>query len=380
MAIDGDHQLIHLRHALHRLAEPSGDECATADRVASELAGMDLRRGIGGHGLAAVIDGDSPGPTVMLRADLDALPIPESRDLPHASRDPEWSHRCGHDGHMTMLIGALRQLASEPPAHGRVVGLFQPAEETGEGAMAVIQDPAFGSIAPDVAVAAHNLPGYPLRAVVIRAGTMMCASRGLEVVLRGATSHAAEPERGRSPAPVAAQIVQAWTSAPQLHTAFADSAQVTVTHVAVGEPTFGISPGRGRVLATLRATADRALDELEVRLRQVAAGLADAGGVTAEFSTHESFPATENDPRVVAAVASSAADLGLEVQHLDRPLPWSEDFGHFGQRCPIAMVGLGAGADHPPVHHPGYDFPDGLLGPGATLLERVARRLLEGVS
>jgi amidohydrolase len=375
-----DGHLLDLRRALHRLAEPSGAERATAERVASELEGLTVFRGIGGHGLAAVIDTGAPGPTVMLRADLDALPIPESRDLPHRSRDPEYSHRCGHDGHMTMLIGALRRLASTPPPQGRVVGLFQPAEETGVGARAVLDDSAFAALQPDVGIALHNLPGYPLGRVVVRAGAMMCASRGLEVVLHGATSHAAEPEKGRSPAPVAAQIVQAWSAAPQLHTAFAEPVQVTVTHVVVGEASFGISPGRGRVLATLRATTDERIDGIESWLRRSATALAEAGVIAAEFRVHEVFPATRNEPRIVEVVASSATEVGLEVSRLDRPLPWSEDFGHFGQRCPIAMIGIGAGVDHPPVHHPDYDFPDDLLVPGVTLLERVARRLLDGVS
>ncbi len=201
-----------LRRRLHVLAERSGSEAATAAFVADRLAPARptaLLTGLGGHGVAAVFaaPGGAAGPTVVLRAELDALPIAESIELPHASRTPGCAHKCGHDGHMAVLLGVARDLAARPPARGRVVLLFQPAEETGEGAARVAADPRFRALAPDWLFALHNLPGYPEGRVLVRSGAFCAGSAGLTVTLAGATSHAAYPEQGRSPDKAMAELV-----------------------------------------------------------------------------------------------------------------------------------------------------------------------------
>jgi len=193
--------LAELRRRLHRRAEVSSKEERTAALIAEAMSGFDrgtgpdqVLRGLGGHGVAFTFSGKEEGPTVLLRCELDALPIPETIALEHGSADPAASHKCGHDGHMATLVGVAADLAERPLARGRAVLLFQPAEETGEGAARVIADPQFTLIAPDFAVALHNLPGRPLGSVVVRRGAFNCASVGLIARLRGRTSHAAEPE------------------------------------------------------------------------------------------------------------------------------------------------------------------------------------------
>ena len=189
--------LIGLRRELHRVAEPSGEELITAARLVDEVADLapdSVVDHLGGHGVAVVFDGSKAGPTVLLRADMDAVPIDETLTLEYASATPGISHKCGHDGHMAMAVGVARCIARARPDRGRVVVLFQPSEETGGGAAAIIGDPAFAVCRPDTALAAHNLPGYGLGRVVIRPGTFACASRGLTIELVGATCHAAEPE------------------------------------------------------------------------------------------------------------------------------------------------------------------------------------------
>ncbi len=336
-----------------------------------------IGRGIAGHGIAAVFGGDADGPTVLLRSDMDALPIDETLDLAHGSETGGVAHKCGHDGHMAMAVGAAGRFVAGRPPRGRLVLLFQPAEETGEGAAGILADPAFGALRPDCAIAVHNLPGFDLGTVVVRAGVFACASRGLAAELVGATSHAAEPERGRSPALAVAQLIESWSAARQLFTGLEDSVQATVIHAAVGHPAFGTSPGEGRVMATVRATSDEALERLDERLRRLAESIAETWDLEVELRAAEPFPATVNDPKIVAVVAAAAAECGRELVEPERAFSWSEDFGHFGRRCPSVLFGLGAGTATPALHHPHYDFPDELLPIGSALLETAVQRLLE---
>ncbi len=373
-------ELTRLRRRLHTVAELSGHEEQTARLLSETLEGLapdHLMGGLGGHGLAGVFGDGEAGPTVLLRADMDALPIEEPPSLEHASHNPGVSHKCGHDGHMAMAVGVARRFSKQRPGRGRLVVLFQPAEETGRGAAEVIRDSRFADIRPDIAVAVHNLPGFELGDVILREGPFACASRGLVCELTGTSSHAAEPERGRSPALAVAHIITAWSSSRQLFTGLSESAQATVIHAAVGRPAFGTSPGDGRVMATLRAPDDALIDSLEERLTEVARGVAEAWDVVPAFRTEEIFPATNNDPEIVAIIGDAAAALGCTVTRPDQPFAWSEDFGHFSGVCPSALFGLGAGVDRPALHHPDFDFPDALIPGGVELLETTLRRWLE---
>jgi len=367
-----------LRRDLHRHPELAGREAGTAGRLRELLAGLapdDLVAGLGGHGLAAVFRGAAAGPRVLLRCELDALPQPEFLELPHGSTVPGVAHKCGHDGHMAMMVGAAADLAAERPARGEVVFLFQPAEETGEGAARVIADPAFARLEPDRAFALHNLPGEELGAVLWRRGPFACASEGLVVELTGASAHAGEPEAGRSPALALAGLIQALSEAPRRPPAFAEDVRSTVVHARLGEEALGTTPGRARLVATLRAVDPSDLERLAARCRAIAMELAAAHGLAVSLWSAEPFPATVNDTEVAELAATVAGELGLALRELPRPLPWSEDFGHFTARCPGALVGLGAGTGQPPLHHPDYDFPDALIEPGRRLLAGIARRL-----
>ncbi|MEJ2190072.1 MAG: amidohydrolase [Acidobacteriota bacterium] len=365
-----------LRRELHQMAELSGAEWATAARITGELEALGcdtIVEGLGGHGVAAELRGARPGPTVLLRADLDALPIAETIDLEHGSRNSGVAHKCGHDGHMTMAVGVARRVAAARPNHGRLVVLFQPAEETGEGAAAVLGDPAFSGLRPDVAIAVHNLPGFELGEVVLRPGPFACASRGLTIELEGATSHAAEPDHGRSPALAVAQIIESWTAARQLFTGFGDSVVATVVHASLGERAFGTSPGSGSVSATIRAETDELIEPVERRLRELGQRIAEVWELSSTLSLHEVFPATLNDPEVVSVVSDVARRSGLAIREPSGVFSWSEDFGHFGTIAPSALIGLGAGVGQPALHHPTYDFPDELIPTGVELLEAAIR-------
>ena len=208
-------ELTEWRHELHRAPELSGQEAETARKVAAFLAATSADRietSIGGHGVAAVYQGAEPGPTVMFRAELDGLPIDEISDAPYRSTVPGKGHLCGHDGHMATLAALARGLGRQRPARGRAVLLFQPAEENGAGAAAVLADPKFQSLSPDYAFALHNLPGLPLGHVALDEGPVNCASRGMRIALTGKTAHASTPEHGASPMPAVAALMPALTA------------------------------------------------------------------------------------------------------------------------------------------------------------------------
>lgn len=369
-----------LRQKLHRLAELSNEERETAGVVAQELRATrpdELIEGLGGHGLAAVYRGGEPGPRVLLRSDMDALPIEDVADLEYRSKRPGVAHKCGHDGHMAILIGVARAFGRTRPARGETVLLFQPAEETGEGAARVLDDERFEPLQPDRALALHNLPRFPMGRVVVREGPFASASTGILVDLEGVSSHAAEPHRGISPVAAICALAQGFQAAPQRAAALHECVQATVVGLDVGGPAFGTSPARGRLMATLRAHEQASMDALVRYCEDLARGQAAAYGLRCEIAFTDVFPATENDPEVVRAVARGAEAAGLTVDRVPLPFPWSEDFGHVTRRFPGALIGLGSGETQPSLHHRDYDFPDELIETGRELLLAAHRALLD---
>jgi amidohydrolase len=371
--------LIALRRALHGAPDLAGSEHRTASMVRDFLNQHPPDawiEGIGGTGFVALYEGAAPGPRVLFRAELDALPIPESIDLAHGSDRPGVAHKCGHDGHMAMVAGLAPELSRTRPARGSVALLFQPAEETGEGAERVVEDPLYAKVAPDRVFALHNLPGHPLGSVIVRPGPFASASTGLIVELTGATSHASEPESGNSPALAVASLIQSFSAVPQRFTSLHEAAQVTIVHAKVGEVAFGTSPGAGVVMATLRSHQQDVMDRISERCLALARGTAETFGLQCRTRWTEPFPATHNDPESVDLVVEAALALGLSVIHRDVPFPWSEDFGRFTQRHPGALFGLGAGEHQPPLHHPTYDFPDEVLNVGTRVFLALLRGML----
>lgn len=368
--------LIALRHALHRRPELSGEEKETAARIVTELGKYrpdEVLTDLGTHGVAAIYDSGKPGSTVLFRCELDGLPITEISTFGWRSEIEGKGHLCGHDGHMAILCGLAKQLSANRPARGRVVLLFQPAEETGAGAADVIADPRFERIQPDFAFALHNLPGLPLGAVGVRPGPFTFASEGLAIRLTGRTSHAAQPEAGVSPAAVMSGLIEALPALPRTLGHTPGHSLVTLSHARLGEAAFGISPGEADVWVTIRAIDDALQAELMQKAEQLADELAEAGGLEIEFSKHENFAAGHNDEEAVERIEAAAAALGAARVDVGDPFRWSEDFGRFGSVARTGLFVLGSGEDHPRLHNPDFDFPDELIGPGIALFEHIAR-------
>ncbi len=373
-------ELTALRRLLHRFPEVSRAEAATAQRVAEALRSLDpdqIVTGLGGHGVAAVFKGGADGPTVLFRAELDALPIQELSDAPHRSTIPGKGHLCGHDGHMTFLLGLARLIMRKRPATGRVILLFQPAEEDGSGAAAVVADAGFAALRPDWAFAIHNLPGLPLGHAALAPGVVNCASQGLKITLSGKTAHASQPEAGLSPALALSRLIPALQDLGQGGALSADYRLVTLTHARLGEPAFGIAPGEAEIWATLRTIEDSRMAALRDAAMGLAKAEAQAWGLGLAVTHHDDFAASVNDPDATAHLTRALDALHIPHDTGDLPMRGSEDFGRFGGHgTRSAMLFLGAGESHAALHNPDYDFPDDLIPVGIRIFHRVMTDLL----
>lgn len=372
-------KLVELRHALHQAPEISDEEVGTAKTIETYLMELSpdwLVTQLGGHGVAAVFDGESAGPTILIRCELDGLPIHEISDLPYRSKIGGKGHLCGHDGHMAIVCGVATGLHLQRSKSGRVVLLFQPAEETGAGARAVIADSKFASLAPDFAFALHNYPGIENGTVSVKDGPINCASRGMRVVFEGKTSHASNPADGISPMAAMSAFMADITAFSTGEVTDADFALVTVVHAALGEPAFGISPGRAEVWATLRTIADDRMAALVSACEQSAERLAKAHGLSYTISYDDVFEASHNDPVATAMVLQALELESVSHKILSAPTRWSEDFGVFGKECKAAMLFLGSGKKQPQLHNPDFDFPDKLIETGVKIFHRIIQQKL----
>lgn len=368
-------KLVNIRRHLHSIAETAHKESRTARYIADKLKDMaKIREGIGGHGIIATIDSGRQGPVLLFRAELDALPIDETIDLPHASKTRDVAHKCGHDGHMAILMGLACKLQEKPLKRGKVHLLFQPAEETGEGAQRMLEDPEMQDIRPDLVFALHNLPGFPEKAVILREDVFAAGSAGLIVRLTGNTAHAAHPEQGRSPASAVAALIQNWEALPGKVLESGRFGLLTIIHARIGSPAFGTTPGYAELMATLRASEPEDLASLRKEAVATAEREAKRYHLKMNHEWTEVFHPTVNHGHAVKLAEKAASKLagrGLldkqHIMHIPDPFPWSEDFGCFTGKYPGALFGLGAGTEHPHLHDTHYDFPDGLLSTGVML-------------
>ncbi|MBL1213334.1 MAG: amidohydrolase [Ignavibacteriae bacterium] len=373
-------ELIELRKTIHANPELAHEEKNTAERLTRFIKKFNpdkIIERIAGNGVAFIYEGNKNGPVILLRAELDALPITEECEFDYKSVNNGVSHKCGHDGHMTILAGLARKLNENKINKGKVVLLFQPAEEIGEGAEKIINDKKFTEIKPDYAFALHNLPGFKKHEIIIRNNTFAAASVGMKVELKGKTSHAAHPENGISPSDAVADIIKKFNSVINaIKNENFDFGLVTIIHVSIGEKAFGTSPGYAEVYATLRANSDADLEVIKSKCVEIVELIAKEEKLKSEISWTEAFPATVNDPEAVDFIISAANQLKLNIKNIDSPFRWTEDFGHFTKTYTGALFGLGAGKQTPQLHNPDYDFPDELILTGINIFHTIIQNIL----
>ncbi len=369
--------LTEIRRDLHANPELSGFEKNTQQKIKSFLKANTSAEVIevGGTGVLARFIGKEPGETAMLRADIDALPIQEINTFEYRSNSTGVSHKCGHDGHTTIMLGVAEQLTKNPPRKGEAWLLFQPAEENGKGAQGVLADDQFNMDKVDWVFATHNLPGFERHQIVLKEGPFTGNVSTAIIKLFGKTAHAAEPEKGHNPAGTIARILS-WGEEHTLNQPTSnDFFLVTPVYVTMGELAYGISAGYGEVHLTIRSWRTDLFEEKCKQLVDHVNEICAKAHITPEISWAEEFYANINHPEAVAFVSKAADTHSLHKQQVEQPFKWGEDFGLFTQKTKGAMFGIGAGTDMPALHNPDYDFPDEITETGIKLFTGILSQI-----
>ena len=370
------------RRDFHRHPELGFDEHRTAARVAELLRGfgLEVHEGVGGTGVVGVLQRGNGEASVAFRADMDALPITETGTPDWRSEHDGVMHACGHDGHTSMLLGAAAHLARHGDFNGRAVFIFQPNEEHGHGAAAMIKDGLFTRFAADQVFAMHNIPGMPAGSFATRAGPITASESLFEITIKAHGGHAALPHMGVDAIFVGAQLVSALQGIVSRAIDPARNGVVSVTEF--------ITDGRRNVLAgqavlkgDARALGDDTNAAIEAAMRRICAGMAATHGAEIIVDYDTVFPALRNDAAAVgAAVAAAQSVAGKErVNPACDPKLFSEDFAHMAKAVPGCFMLIGNGTDGAcarPLHASDYDFNDEILGSGAAYITALTEQLL----
>ena len=382
-------ELQKIRRDIHAHPELSYQEQRTSDVVAGKLTewGIPIVRGLGITGVVGIISNGTSKRAIGLRADMDALPMPELNTFAHASKNAGKMHACGHDGHTAMLLGAAYHLSRQRDFDGTVYVIFQPAEEGGRGAERMIQDGLFEQFPMDAVFGMHNWPGMPAGQFGVTVGPMMASSNEFEVIVTGKGSHAAQPHKAIDPVMTAVQIAQSWQTIVARNVNPNDPAVVSITQIHAGSAT-NVIPDTATLIGTVRTFNLPVLDLIERRMREIAAHTAAA------FDAEVEFKFLRNYPPLINHAAETAFAIGVmrdvvghdQVDGNVEPTMGAEDFAFMLQHKPGCYVFLGNGEgghrDHGHglgpcnLHNPSYDFNDDLLPIGATYWVRLAEAFL----
>ncbi len=374
-------ELVEFRHDLHRNPELLYDLPRTAAQVAAALraAGADeVHEGIGQTGVVAVIRGatNASGRTIGLRSDMDALPILEATGKAWASQTPGKMHACGHDGHATMLLGAAMGLARNRNFDGSVVLIFQPAEEGGAGARAMIEDGLFRRFPCDEVYGMHNRPGMAVGEFTIAPGAIMGSVDIFEIEIEGVGGHAAQPDRAIDPMPVMAALIQGLQTIHSRNMDPVEGAVISVTTVHGGNA-HNIIPTSVKLTGTVRTLRESVRDMIETRMGQMVAGTAMAFGAKGRLDYLRNYPVTVNHA-AETEYAAQAAEAVAGVGRVSRDMPptmGGEDFSFMLNEVPGAMINIGNG-DSANLHNPGYDFNDDAIAWGVSYWGALVRSRL----
>ncbi|MEM0977789.1 MAG: M20 aminoacylase family protein [Pseudomonadota bacterium] len=367
------------RRHLHAHPEIMFDCHNTAAFVVERLRefGIDqIETEVATSGVVAIIEGQGEGPTVGLRADMDALPMPEETGLDYASTVDGAMHACGHDGHTTMLLGAAKYLAETRNFKGRVALMFQPAEEGGGGARVMVEEGVLDRHRVEHVYALHNLPGLPVGSFETVAGPIMAAVDTLNINITGKGAHAAYPHEGVDPVICAAALAQNLQTIVSRNVNPMDQVVLSVTQIHTGT-VHNVIPDTAMLQATLRTFKTDVRDMVVHRIAEIVAGTARAFGVTADYCLEDGYPATINDPDMTKFAANVAAEIaGEDLVNTDAaPSMGAEDFSFMLNECPGAYLFIGNG-DTAMLHNTGYDFADDASVHGASFFARIVEKSL----
>jgi len=372
--------IVALRRDIHCEPELGFDTEKTAGKVLAALDGLplDIRTGVAENGVVATLKGEGAGPTVGLRADMDALPILEETGLPFASEVDGTMHACGHDGHTSMLVGAAHALSGmRERMNGTVKFFFQPAEEGGGGGKIMVEE----GVADDVAsiFALHLWPGLPFGKAATKAGPIMAAADAFEMTVRGAGGHGAMPHLTADAITMAAQIVTALQTVVSREVDPVEPAVLTVGEIGAGTA-FNIIPETARLGGTVRTLNEDLRRRMPERIEHIARGVAQGMRGDAEIDYEFSYPVTMNDEGAANRALSVIGELFGEENKLELPNPsmGAEDFAFFLQKIPGAFIWLGVGQDISGLHTSTFAFDEEILPLGSALLTALALESLSG--
>ena len=371
-------EFVAIRRDLHAHPELCFSEERTASRVAGLLErwGIPVTRGIGRTGVVGVIRRGQGQRAIGLRADMDALPLQEHNRFAHASRHEGRMHACGHDGHTAMLLAAARHLALHAEFDGTVVLIFQPAEEGGTGALAMMEDGLFDRFPVDAVFAAHNWPGLPVGSFAVSSGPMMASCNEFSIVVHGKGAHAAMPDQGVDAIQVAFQIGTALQTIVSRNVKPMEAVVLSVTQVHAGDA-LNVLPDSCELRGTVRCFSIEARDFVEARMRELVQQIGAAHGARCEMHFKCNCPPTTNHPFETAFVQRVLRELaGPDQVRPFEPTMSAEDFSFMLLKVPGAYGFIGNGKGGKPgvsLHNAGYDFNDDILGVGAQFWDRFAR-------
>jgi len=377
-------ELVALRRKLHACPELDFDLKETAGIVGGQLDSLGIPwRFVAGSGIAALLEGKGPGKTVLLRADMDALPVEEEGDFPWRSKYPGRMHACGHDVHTACLLGAARRLAEQRGGFaGRVLFVFQPAEETSGGALPMIRDGLLDDLAPDGAFALHCDPSRPAGTVGVHLGAARAASDMFDCAVRGRGTHGAEPHNGDDVIALACRVVSALHELVGRTVSPAEPAVLSIGTFHGGSAR-NVLPERAEFSGILRTLKQETRIALKARIRRTVMNIPDVLGAAGEVTFTEGYPVLVNDSALAGLVLRSAAEaLGKEnVAVLTEPSMGVDDFSYFMQRMPgcYFMLGTGSGkGEDAPLHSPRFNPDERCLAAGTGVLVRTALSFLAG--
>lgn len=378
MNVENQKLIQKLRQEFHANPELSGNEYKTQRRIIEFLRNYTDAdtKVLAKTGAIATFDSGEKGPHVLIRGDIDALPIEEVNTFSYRSKIEGVSHKCGHDGHIAILLGIALELTINKPIVGKVSLLFQPSEENGKGAQLVIEDPVFKEYQPDFVFALHNLPGYDKHEIVVRNEAFTCNVKSIIVKLYGKTAHAAEPEQGNNPACVISEVIKYAKEHTHNKIESEDFFLMTPVYANLGDKAYGISAGYGEVHLTIRSWSVDLMNKKSDALQRFIYSKCKHFGIKPEISWTEVFHANINYPQAVDYIKIAAEENQLPLNQRIVPFKWGEDFGLFTQKYHGAMFGLGSGKDCPALHNPDYDYPDEITPSGVNVFLSIIRQIL----
>ena len=386
--LDDAAALAALRRDIHAHPELGYQEERTAALIADTLGrwGVAVHRGLGGTGVVGSVRNGTAARAVGLRADMDALPVTERNTFAHACVHAGRMHACGHDGHTAMLLAAARYLAAHRNFDGTVYLIFQPAEEGGGGARAMIRDGLFERFPMEAMFGIHNWPGLPVGQFALRSGPVFASSNDFSITIRGRGAHAAMPHNGIDPIPAACQMVQAFQTIISRNRPPLEGAVLSVTMIRAGEAT-NVIPESCELRGTVRTFTIELLDVIEERMRRITKATCEAFATSCEFEFRRNYPPTVNHVRETAFTRELLGELvGAENVAEFEPTMGAEDFSYFLQEKPgcYFVIGNGDGTHRSAghgggpcmLHNPTYDFNDELIPLGGSMWVRLAERWL----